>query len=168
MALQITRDLRVIVRAPYGVPQEMIDRFVADHMQWISEHQARMEKQMQSGPEKLSSEQLHVLADQASADFPARLKKYAPLVGVSYGKVTIRNQKTRWGSCSNQGNLNFNCLLMLCPEEVRDYVVVHELCHRKEMNHSPAFWALVEKVLPDYKIQLAWLKEHGAKLIEKL
>lgn len=168
MALEITPDLRVIVRAPYGVPQEVIVRFVAEHRQWISEHQVRMEQKMQCRPERLSYEQLHALADQAMVDFPARLKKYAPLVGVSYGKVTIRNQRTRWGSCSNQGNLNFNCLRMLCPEKVRDYVVVHELCHRKEMNHSPAFWALVAKVIPDYKEQRIWLKEHGAELMARL
>lgn len=168
MALQIARDLRVIVRAPYGIPQEMIDRFVADHRQWISVHLTQLQQQNQSMPERFSSEQLQALGNQALTDLPMRVQKYAPLVGVSYGRITIRNQKTRWGSCSGQGNLNFNCLLMLCPEEVRDYVVVHELCHRKEMNHSPAFWSLIEKVLPDYKVQRTWLKEHGAKLIGRL
>ena len=82
--------------------------------------------------------------------------------------ITIRNQKTRWGSCSSKGNLNFNCLLMLTPPEVIDYVVVHELCHRKEMNHSGAFWAEVEKVLPDYKEQVKWLKENGGQIIGRM
>ncbi len=168
MALEISRDFCVIVRAPFGVPQKMIDLFVDEHMQWISEHLTQMKLEMLSRPEILSSEQLYALADQAVADISARLKKYAPLVGVSYGRVTIRNQRTRWGSCSNQGNLNFNCLLMLCPEAVRDYVVVHELCHRKEMNHSPAFWALVAEVLPDYKQQRTWLKAHGAEIMDRL
>ena len=66
------------------------------------------------------------------------------------------------------GNLNFNCLLMLCPPEVLDYVVVHELCHRKHMNHSRAFWAEVERVLPDYQMRRNWLKEHGGALVERL
>ena len=82
--------------------------------------------------------------------------------------ITIRNQKTRWGSCSSKGNLNFNCLLMLTPPEVIDYVVVHELCHRKEMNHSWAFWAEVEKVLSGYKEQVKWLKENGGQVIGRM
>jgi len=89
-------------------------------------------------------------------------------VGVDYGRITIRSQRTRWGSCSAKGNLNFNCLLMLCPEEVRDYVVIHELCHRKELNHSPKFWAEVEKVCPDHARQRKWLKENGGSLIARL
>jgi predicted metal-dependent hydrolase len=87
---------------------------------------------------------------------------------VSYGRITIRNQKTRWGSCSGKGNLNFNCLLMLAPPEVLDYVVVHELCHRREMNHSPRFWALVEQVLPDWRQRRQWLKTHGDALMRRM
>ena len=87
-------------------------------------------------------------------------------VGVTYGRITIRNQRTRWGSCSAKGNLNFNCLLMKAPPEVLDYVVVHELCHRLEMNHSPRFWAQVERVLPDYKVSRKWLREHGNELMD--
>ena len=89
-------------------------------------------------------------------------------MGVTYGGITIRNQRSRWGSCSGQGTLNFNCLLMLAPPEVLDYVVVHELCHRKEMNHSAAFWAEVARVLPDYEARKRWLKENGPALIGRL
>ena len=72
---------------------------------------------------------------------------------VSYGRISIREQKTRWGSCSSKGNLNFNWRLILAPEEVLDYVVVHELAHRREMNHSKAFYAIVESVLPDIELR---------------
>ncbi len=94
-----------------------------------------------------------------------KVRQYAELIGVSYGCITIRNQKTRWGSCSSKGNLNFNCLLIQVPESVMDYVIVHELCHRLEMNHSAAFWAQVEKILPDYKERRKWMKENGGRVI---
>ena len=89
---------------------------------------------------------------------------YAQLLGVTYATISIRDQKTRWGSCSSKGNLSFSWRLILAPPKVLDYVVVHELCHRKEMNHSPRFWVLVESMIPDYKTHRKWLKENGEKL----
>ena len=80
-------------------------------------------------------------------------------MGVTYGKVTLREQKTRWGSCSSNGNLNFNWKLALMPDEILYYVIVHELAHRIEMNHSERFWKIVEEVLPDYRERRKWLKE---------
>lgn len=84
------------------------------------------------------------------------------------GQIVIRTQYARWGSCSSKGNLNFNCLLALVPPEVLDYVFVHELCHRKELNHSARFWNEVEQILPGYKAQRKWLKEHGSTLISRI
>ena len=101
-------------------------------------------------------------------EFTERVNHFCKVMDVTVGRITIRNQKTRWGSCSSKGNLNFNCLLMLTPPEVIDYGVVHELCHRKEMNHSGAFWAEVEKVIPSYKEQVKWLKENGGKIIGRM
>ena len=96
--------------------------------------------------EKLSMTEIHKLADLALKVISVKVKHYAGLMNVQYGRITIRNQKTRWGSCSSKGNLNFNCLLMLAPDEVVDYVVIHELCHLIEMNHSKAFWKQVEQI----------------------
>ena len=89
-------------------------------------------------------------------------------MGVTYGKVTLREQKTRWGSCSSKGNLNFNWKLALMPDEILDYVVVHELAHRMEMNHSDKFWKIVENVLPDYRERLSWLKANGGTLLARM
>lgn len=88
-----------------------------------------------------------------------RVEYFAPLVGVTYNRIFIKEQKTRWGSCSSLGNLNFNWKLILLDEELLDYVVVHELAHRKQMNHSPTFWAEVERVLPDYRERRRRLRE---------
>ena len=102
------------------------------------------------------------------APLPERTAYFAEKMRVSYGNITIRDQHTRWGSCSGKGNLNFNCLLVLTPPEVMDYVIVHELCHRREMNHSQRFWAEVENVLPDYRERKKWLKDNGGTLIGRL
>ena len=89
-----------------------------------------------------------------------RLAWYIPRVGREPGRVTIREQKSRWGSCSSKGNLNFNWKLIMAPPEALDYVVIHELCHLYEFNHSPRFWALVEAQMPEYKAWKQWLKDH--------
>ena len=114
----------------------------------------------------MTGAELSQMTSKARQDLTERVEYFAPRIGVSYGRISIRHQKTKWGSCSSKGNLNFNCLLMLAPEAVRDYVVVHELCHRKQMNHSEAFWAEVERVLPPYREARKWLKTHGQELMQ--
>ena len=168
LALQVRKDGRVIVRAPLYLRQREIRSFVEEHMDWIKKQQRRLEAAATGRDQirPLSEEELTELSKKARADFTQRIDCYAPLIGVSYGRIGIRHQKTKWGSCSSKGNLNFNCLLMLAPERVRDYVVVHELCHRKQMNHSPAFWEEVERILPDYRESKQWLKIHGQELMQ--
>ena len=106
------------------------------------------------------------LTSKAKVELPAVVKKYADLMGVTYNRITIRHQKTRWGSCTKTGNLSFNCLIMKMPETVRDYVIVHELAHRKELNHSTKFWTIVAEYCPWYKDAKQWLKENGQSLME--
>ena len=162
------RNGRVIVRAPQRMSKAEIERFVAAKADWINKH-LETAKQRQSVPvQPFTAAEIQQLADAALQDIPHRVRKYAALIGVTVDRITIRNQKTRWGSCSSKGNLYFNCLLMLCPEEVRDYVVVHELCHRKELNHSTRFWNEVARVMPDYAQHRKWLKENGGSLIARL
>lgn len=168
IAIEVKKDLRIVVRVPLEMKDNDIQRFVMEKQRWIEKHLQIVKKRNEEKETPFTVEEIHALADAALKDLLQRVAKYAPIVGVTVGRITIRNQRSRWGSCSAKGNLNFNCLLMLCPEEVRDYVVVHELCHRKELNHSPAFWSLVECVLPGYKEQYHWLKENGSKIIRRL
>lgn len=166
IAIQIHADGEVLIRCPRRMSMEAIRAFVESKADWIGEHLAK-----QTAAPKLpafTDAEIRDLAQKALKIIPERVAYFAPLVGVSYGRITIRNQRSRWGSCSGKGNLNFNCLLMLTPAEVMDYVVVHELCHRKEMNHSKQFWAEVERVLPDYRASQKWLKENGSALIVRL
>ncbi|MDO4617169.1 MAG: M48 family metallopeptidase [Lachnospiraceae bacterium] len=169
MTLEVNAKGEVIVRAPYSMPDAKIRSFIKEKESWLVKTLTEVEekKNNHAQVEALTEEELNRLGDLALKVLPERVKLFASMMGVSYGKITIRCQKTRWGSCSAKGNLNFNCLLMLAPEKVQDYVVVHELCHRLEMNHSGRFWAEVERVMPDYRIYRQWLKEHGSELMAK-
>lgn len=164
LAIRITPDGKVEVRSPKSVSDRRIAEFVQSKAAWIQKHLLRKSADLP----KFTAEQLQELADRARRVIPERVRCFAPQVGVTYGTITIRRQKTRWGSCSARGNLNFNCLLMLAPEQVLDYVVIHELCHRKEMNHSQRFWAQVARLCPQYQQARRWLKENGPALIARL
>lgn len=167
ISIQITSELLVIMRIPRYVSDREAEAFLDKKKLWIDRKlkECREMSEKRKKEPTLTKIQIRNLAERASQVIPPKVEKYAQILQVSYGRITIRNQKTRWGSCSSKGNLNFNCLLMLAPDEVIDYVVVHEVCHRKEMNHSPAFWELVEHMLPDYRKQKEWLKIHGAELM---
>lgn len=169
--IQVNFDGTVTVRAPKRVPKYEIDRILKEREEWIEKHLNKMEekraREEASGIEPLSFEDVKELAQKALDYIPQRVDYFAKIIGVEYTGLTIRNQKSRWGSCSSKGRLSFNCLLMLTPPEVIDYVVVHELCHLKEMNHSKAFWKEVEKTLPDYKRNRKWLRDEGDIIIRR-
>lgn len=170
IGFEIKEAGRLIVRAPLSMSRDRIFREMEKNRDWIDKHMLivqEREKEREKLP-KFTREEVEKMAEEALAVIPPKVQEYAAVLGVSYGRITIRNQKSRWGSCSAKGNLNFNCLLVNVPEDVRDYVIVHELCHRMEMNHSEKFWKLVEGVLPDYRERRKWLKEKGNTLIERL
>ncbi|MBQ4293222.1 MAG: M48 family metallopeptidase, partial [Lachnospiraceae bacterium] len=152
IGIRVNPDLTVTVRAPLRISKREIERILEEKSAWIQksidELKTYKEKNEEEEYNKLNAEEIKELSARAHKVIPERVDYYAKQIGVDYGRITIRHQKTRWGSCSAKGNLNFNCLLMLSPTEVLDYVIVHELCHRKEMNHSKRFWAEVEKAYP--------------------
>lgn len=164
IAIQIKPNGTVVLRAPFGVPKKEINRILEEKRSWIEKHLqeiAKRQEERHTVP-KFTMEEIDELAKKALKYIPERVKYFAPIVGVNYSRITIRNQKTRWGSCSAKGGLNFNCLLMLMPSEVIDYVVVHELCHRKEMNHSQAFWMEVER----FRRIIRWQRS-GLRIMEQ-
>lgn len=167
LSIQV-KDGAIIVKAPMRLSRREIDRFVAEKSLWISDCLAKYQTALADAGGKLTDEQMETLVELAKDAFRKRVSHFAPLVGVSYGRITVRCQKTRWGSCSKDGNLNFNAALLLAPPEVLDSVVVHELCHRLEMNHSARFYDEVTRVMPDYHEKHRWLKEHGQALLLRL
>ena len=170
ISLEITSAGQVLVRAPRRMSELEIRAFLESKSSWLTKHLQKKEKDMESLKEEgyFTQQEIKKLVALAKQVIPEKVAYYARLMGVTYGRISIRKQRTRWGSCSREGNLNFNCLLMMVPPEVLDYVVVHELCHRLEMNHSERFWAQVEKVIPNYRVPRKWLKEHGGKLMMRM
>ena len=172
LSIEIKKDFRIIVRAPYWTSNKTIECFLSEKSDWIEKKiKILTELSAQKSTEKeqkYTAEQLLAFKEKATEIIPLRTQQFAAAMGVDFKKITIRRQRTRWGSCSAEGNLNFNCLLVLCPDEIINYVIVHELCHRKQLNHSKAFWKEVEQYMPQYKQAQLWLKQHGASLIQKL
>ena len=169
VAVQL-RPNEIIVRSPKNITEKDIEAVLVKDRGWIEKHKKIMAEQTREldKVQSLTPDEIRQLADKALKVIPERVRHYAPIVGVTYGRITIRNQRTCWGSCSSKGNLNFNCLLMLAPDDVVDSVVVHELCHRKQQNHSKAFYDEVYRVFPDYDRCKNWLKENGMFLMKRL
>ncbi len=158
----------IIIRAPKLMPDTLIMSYVQKKAAWIIDAYKNQKNILPSdnftkkSPQTLALEKRY--KDAAKEYIPKRVEYYRVLTGGTYSKITIRDQKTRWGSCSSNGTLSFNFRLMLAPPRVLDYVVVHELCHLTHMNHSREFWNMVESILPDYKEQKKWLKDNGHTL----
>lgn len=163
IGLQVKEDGSVFLRIPNRLSARALQDFLNREQSWIwqkaEEMQSRIKQRKTTGAtpvDQLSEEELEKIKEKIGA----RVRDYSKIMGVTVGRITIRNQKTRWGSCSSKGNLNFNYQLYYLPEELLDYVVIHELAHRRYMNHSADFWAEVEKYCPNYKTYRQQLKEY--------
>lgn len=166
MSLQIQEDGSVVIRVPFAVTAAEAMGFAKNHENWIVENHNKMIENLEA-VNTYTKNEIEAYKKNLRPVLEHRVAYYAGVMGVHYGRISIRDQKTRWGSCSANGNLNFNWKLILMPEEILDYVVVHELAHRLEMNHSARFWAQVEQVLPDYKNRRSWLKSNGIKVVSQ-
>jgi len=158
MALEIKQEGSVVVRVPRRLSKREIANFIEKHRNWLIKKMALPEKRLSyeiPPADRLTEEE----NSRIQKLFFSKVAYYAAVMGVTYGRITIRDQKTRWGSCSSKGNLNFNYRLAYLPEELLDYVIVHELAHRIYMNHSENFWQKVAQYFPDYKICRKKLKE---------
>jgi predicted metal-dependent hydrolase len=165
------RGHRIVVR--YGMPPELVVRpraTDADIDDAIDFHKAWLERQLAKlRPASLGLERLRLTAEQGRREARERIhliaQSEAAALGVKYTRITLRDQRSRWGSCSSKGSLSFNWRLVLAPHDVLDYVVVHEVCHLVELNHGAAFWKLVEKRRPKYRESKRWLDEHGWEIL---
>ena len=158
VALEITPDGRVLVRAPHRMPRMEIDTFVQRHTSWLETHLARQKVRAAAHPEP-DADRRAALIEQAKAVLPARVAHYGAIMGLTPAGVRITDARRRFGSCSGQNRLCFSWRLMLYPPEAVDYVVVHELAHILHKNHGPAFYACIAAVLPDYKARIRLLRD---------
>ncbi len=150
LSLSVNADGKVLVRAPLKTGKKYIEDFVSEHQAWIEKAKARVENKKYSLKEA-SPEEEKALRKQAREILPVKVRYFASLIGVTPGRITVTGARTRFGSCSGKNNLSFSFYLMRFPDEVIDYVVVHELCHILQHNHSKEFYKEIEKILPDYK-----------------
>ncbi|MFA6512205.1 MAG: M48 family metallopeptidase [Patescibacteria group bacterium] len=159
MRLAVHSDGAVIVTLPWYVPSRMAERFVHAHHAWLSSKLATCKKQQQPPMPKHTSSEIRTYTKAARDLAAERIAQVNQHYQLPFGRIAIRNQRTRWGSCSKKKNINFNYRIALLPAELADYIIVHELCHTKEFNHSTKFWALVAETVPEYKILRKRLRE---------
>ena len=157
VALEVTREGKVLVRAPMRMTREEIDRFVASHANWLEKAKARVAARQAAHP-PLTEGEIAALRQRAREVLPGKVAHYAAIMGVAPTSVRITAARTRFGSCSGKNGICFSLYLMQYPEAAIDYVVVHELSHIRHHDHSPAFYAEVARVMPDYRERRKLLK----------
>ena len=151
LALEITADCRILVRAPMRLSQARIDAFVEGHADWIARHLERQRQRAAQMPPAPTEDEIEALKKKARSILPEKVAYWSQKMGVTPTGIKITTARKRYGSCSGKNSLCFSCFLMRCPEEAIDLVVVHELCHIRVRNHGPAFYALLEQHLPDHR-----------------
>jgi predicted metal-dependent hydrolase len=156
--LRVEQDGRVRVTIPRGGSQREADAFARRHVEWVQRQRAVLCQVRFSGEDRQR------LKAQALEELPARLLILADQHGLRVTRVSIRNQRTRWGSCGRDGHICLNWRLVAMPDWVGDYVMIHELMHLKKLDHSPAYWRLVAAVFPRYRDARQWLRAHGPEL----
>jgi len=161
LSIEVKPDMTVVVKAPQRVSFAKIKDFVLSRQDWISRKLDEYRRAPKPISQTLTPQEKSEYRKEARRQITAYARSYADQMGISYGRIAIKEQKTCWGSCSSKRNLNFNWKLILMPKEIMEYVVVHELAHLFEMNHSPEFWNIVGRYLPDYKKRRKWLKDNG-------
>ena len=148
----------VIVRAPINTKKSFIDSFINKHSSWIAKS-IEKERIRESRTDGLTEYDIKKIKEEARVYFEDKTKYFSEIMGLKYSRIKITSAKTRFGSCNTKGNISYSYRLMLYPEVAREYVVVHELAHLKEMNHSKAFYDIVEHYMPDYKERRKLLKQ---------
>lgn len=160
LKLSINVDGEVKVSIPLWVSSSVAEHFVKERIDWIVDNLKRIKERAGDSRLRLGERDYIKNKEKARRFITDRVNLYNQFYGFKIGIIAIRNQKTRWGSCSRKSNLNFNYKLFFLPLELADYVIVHEICHLKEMNHSERFWKLIEKVFPDYRERRRNLKKY--------
>lgn len=161
MRLAVYCDGAVIVTTPHDLKENIVERFLKEKSQWLVSKLDFFRQFEDHAIAKYSHEDYLKLKEDAYKLAESRLLYFNKIYKFKYNKISIKNQKTRWGSCSKKGNLNFNYKIVLLPPQIADYIIVHELCHLKEFNHSKKFWNLVAKAMPDYLAIRKKLKKSG-------
>lgn len=164
LRLRVIPPGEIIVSAPTWVDIRVIEQFVKEKAEWLGRKLALVKHIPRPQTKRERARAYAEQKEAARAMVEECVMRLNRVYQFSVGCITIRNQKTRWGSCSSQGNLSFNYRIVHLTPRERDYIVVHELCHLREMNHSPRFWELVEKAIPDYRMVRRRLREKGKLL----
>ena len=161
LRLAVYCDGSVVLTSPFGMQQSLIEKFLFDKRQWVLDKVHFFSTMDKKAIRTFSQSDYVENKKKALAFVKERVAFYNEIYLFSFRHIFIKNQKTRWGSCSHKNNLNFNYKILFLPETLQDYIIVHELCHLKELNHSKKFWALVKKTIPDYKERRKELRHQG-------